>query len=218
MAAARKLDWKGRMASASEAVALPPEPETRPRKNSKMPPSAIHSAAERSITPQARRHHQFTREDFTERLPTGAAEDASRMRRVAPVRAMERIAPKVGPDLMAAANRFHAAILATQGVNTGEIRERVQSSAAPATVQDRMLDAVAELAKAWRALDRVEDEQPRILERDPTLRQIATAVFQMHPDKSFHAIYGDGRPAMRTEARLILALEVLALHYGLKVG
>ena len=214
MMAARKQDWKARMASASEAVPLPKEDERRSRKH----PTSTQLAAERSLPKEARAHARYLREDFTERLSTGAAESASRMRRVAPCRALERVARKVGPDLMAGAQRHHVTILAVEGVGTGKIRERVQSSAAPATVQDMLVDAVDRLAKAKRALDRVEDEAPKLLDADPTLNELCDEVFRHRANESFKAIYGNGRPAMRAEERLVLALETLARHYGTKVG
>lgn len=105
----------------------------------KKPLTATEIAAEATVNAFARQHGEYARVAFTERDKEGGMIEGTRMRRIAPVRALEGLAvkhPKSDKPFltevhMMAAKKYDAMILAAQGHCDHEIKEWVDRSPSP---------------------------------------------------------------------------------------
>ena len=168
--------------------------------------------AEATVSPWLRRHGTFEREAFTDRDNEEGLQDNSRMRRVSPVKVLERMATTRGrepkPFLdryhMEAANRLHGLIEASQGGMSHEILERVQSSRGDGYVEKKAIAAI-ELEAVYKGLP-------------PDATIYLRKVFGPWADFPLSAWFpdkGKRRQRAKEKENIRLALEELARYFGL---
>ena len=215
-----------------------------PKKKPEMP--ATVASARATVTDEARNHARYELEYAAEADAFGDTEkgvDVARMKRVLPVRGLEAILKDLTPDLIHAANLYHADLMTAEGVRSSAIQERVDTSGDP-TAQANFLadcrirlgrvrgkiggtaDLVIELERMQEAAKDPKNkgldfkrQQKRIL-KDIQARKARIAIidklFSERPHDRMTAIYGKGRPYQRAKEAAREALVRLSVVYGLR--
>ena len=114
------------------------------------PMSAALANARQTVTPEARQHAKYAVDYSAEADAHGETEkglDVVRMKRVLPVRGLEAILKVLTPDMIQAANHYHADLLTAEGVGSSAIQERVDTSGDPAAQAAYLADCKMRLGR-----------------------------------------------------------------------